>query len=95
MIERANHFTATRADGARPNASRWTLFKTEAASGTVEDYRYTSVREYGLPMVRAAVEGVLAVQKLDAIVYPTASRRPALISAPPEPPGGGAGWPGV
>ena len=91
MIERANHFTATRADGARPNASRWALFKTESASGTVDDYRYTSVRDYGLPMVRAAVEGILASQKLDAIVYPTSSRRPALISAPPEPPGGGAG----
>jgi len=91
MIERANHFTTTRADGARPNASRWALFKTEAASGTVDDYRYTSVRDYGLPMVRAAVEGVLAAQKLDAIVYPTSSRRPALISAPPDPPGGGAG----
>jgi len=89
MIDRANHFTATRADGARPNPSRWSLFKREAASGTLEDYQYTSVRDFGLPMVRAAIEGVMASQKLDAIVYPTSPRRPALLSAPPDAPGGG------
>jgi amidase len=89
LIERANRFTATRADGARPNPSRWSLFKREAASGTLEDFQYTSVRDYGLPMMRAAVEGVLASQKLDAIVYPTSPRRPTLLSAPPDPPGGG------
>jgi amidase len=61
----------------------------EAASGTLDDYRYTSVRDHGLPAVRAVLEGIMASQKLDAIVYPTASRRPALIAAPPEPPGGG------
>ena len=89
MIDRANQFTATRADGARPNPSRWTLFKREADSGTVQDYRYTSVRDYGLPLIRSVVEGIFAAQKLDAIVYPTSPRRPALINAPPEPPGGG------
>ena len=48
----------------------------------MDDYRYTSVRDHGLPLVRAAVEGMLASQKLDAIVYPTASRRPGLIADP-------------
>jgi amidase len=42
------------------------------------------VRDYGLPLVRAAVEGLFAAEKLDAIVYPTATRRPALLSAPPD-----------
>ena len=80
MIDRAAKFNAVRADGAGPNPGRWTLFKREAESGTLDDYRYTSVQTYGLPMVRAAVEGVLAAQKLDAIVYPTSSRRPAMIA---------------
>jgi amidase len=84
MIDRTNRFTAPRADGARPNPSRWTLFKREASSGTLEDYRYTSVRDYGLPLIRAAVEGLFAAEKLDAIVYPTATRRPALLTAPPD-----------
>jgi amidase len=86
LIERANEFTAMRPDGAGPNPSRWTLFKREVESGTMEDYRYTSVRDHALPLVRAAVEGILASQKLDAIVYPTTSRRPSLIAEPPAPP---------
>jgi amidase len=48
----------------------------------MEDFRYTSVRDHALPLVRAAVEGMLAAQTLDAIVYPTASRRPGLIADP-------------
>ncbi len=80
MIERANALITVRPDGAAPNPGRWTLFALEAGSGTLDDYRYTSVRDHGLPLVRAAVEGMLAAQKLDAIVYPTSSRRPGLIA---------------
>jgi len=81
MIERANQFTGTRADGARPNPSRWTLFKRELESNSTDDYRYKAVRDFGLPMVRAVVEGMLDAQQLDAIAYPTTSRRPGLITA--------------
>ena len=87
MIERANLFNATGADGVRPNPSRWTLFKRELESGTTTDYRYTAVHDYALPMMRVVVDGMLDAQQLDAIVYPTASRRPALIAA--LPPGAG------
>jgi amidase len=90
MIERANAFNFVRPDGASPNPARWTLFKREAESGTLDDYRYTSVRDYGLPLVRAAVEGMLAAQRLDAIVYPTSSRRAGLIA---ETGAGGGGTP--
>ncbi len=91
MIERANRFNATRADGAGPNPSRWSLFKREAESGTLDDYRYTSVRDYGLPLVRAAVDGIIQSQTLDAIVYPTSSRRPGPIAESGG--GGGTGAP--
>jgi amidase len=87
LIDRANQFNATRADGVRPNPSRWTLFKRELESGSTDDYRYKAVHDFGLPMIRAVVEGMLASQQLDAIVYPTASRRPELIAA--LPPGAG------
>jgi amidase len=80
MIDRSNQLVGTRGDGAGPNPSRWTLFKRELESGTLDDYRYTAVRDHGLPLVRAAVDGIFASQKLDAIVYPTASRRPGLIA---------------
>lgn len=89
LLERATDVNALRADGAGPNPSRWGLMRREAGSGTLDDYRYTSVRDHGLPLVRAVIEGILASEKLDALIYPTASRRPPLIAAPPEVPGGG------
>ena len=45
------------------------------------DYRYTAVRDYALPLMKATVDGILDANQLDAIVYPTASRRPTLITA--------------
>jgi amidase len=89
MIDRANTFNATRGDGAGPNPARWMLFKREMESGTLEDYKYTAVRDHGLPLVRSIVEGIFAAQNLDAIVYPTASRRPGLIADTGAPGGGG------
>jgi amidase len=77
LIERANGITSPRGDGAGPNQSRWTLFAREAVSGSLTDYRYTSVRDHALPLARAAMEGLLAAQ-----------RRPTLISATPDAPGG-------
>jgi amidase len=80
MIDRSNQQVGTRGDGGGPNPSRWMLFKRELESGTMNDYRYTAVRDHGLPLIRAAVDGMFASEKLDAIVYPTASRRPGLIA---------------
>ena len=90
LNDKATTVLSTRADGAGPNAPRWTLFRRELASGSLRDARYTTVRDFGLPLVRAALDGVFAELSLDAIVYPTGSKRPDFISAPPEPPGGGA-----
>jgi amidase len=87
MIERTNRLTATREDGAGPNPGRWSLFKNEAATASKSDYEYKAVHDFGLPMVRAIVDGIFESQKLDAIVYPTSPRRPGLIAAAP---GGGA-----
>ena len=90
MIERAEKFTSSRPDGARPNPVRWALFKQEAASGTMQDYRYTSVKEQVLPAIRQVVNGVITTNKLDAIIYPTSSGKTPLIAAP-----GGGGEGGV
>jgi amidase len=89
MIDRSSRITGLRADGAGPNPGRWTLFKRELESGTLDDYRYTSVHDHGLPMIREIVDGIIATQKLDAIVYPTSSRRPGVIADTGAPGGGG------
>jgi amidase len=68
---------------------RWNLMKREAASGTLDAPGYLAVRDHGLPLTRAIVDGVLAADRLEAIVYPTLSRRPALLAAPPTTGGGG------
>lgn len=91
LIEQARRVNAPRPDGVSPNPGRWSLMVREAGSGTLKDYQYTAVQQHGLPLVRAVLDGVLAAERLDAIIYPTASRRPALIAAPPEVPGGAAG----
>ena len=58
----------------------------------MNDYRYTAVHDYGLPLMRATVDGMFTAQTLDVIVYPTATSRPALVTAFPDaPPGGGSG----
>jgi amidase len=93
LLARATEFNALRPDGAGPNPNRWAMLKREAESGGLDDFRYTSVRDHALPMVRAIIEGILASQKLDALVYPTLPTRPPLITAPPNPPGGTAGTP--
>jgi len=91
LIDRAREVNAPRPDGASPNPGRWALMVRESGSGTLNDYQYTSVRDHALPLVRAVLNGVLAADKLDAIVYPTASRRPQQIAAPAEVPGGASG----
>ena len=90
LSERADRLVSLRPDGSGPNATRWSLFKRELASGTITDARYTSVHEYALPLVTALLEGTFTANALDAIVYPTASRRPDLINAPLDLPGGGS-----
>jgi len=65
----------------------------EAAAPALDDYRYTAARDHGLPLVRAVIDGVMAAQTLDALVYPTNARRAPLISDPPLPSGGGPEFP--
>ena len=63
MIERSDRIAAMRPDGAGPNPPRWNLFKREAASGPIDSYRYTAVRDHALPLVRATLEGVLTAEQ--------------------------------
>lgn len=92
LIERSLQLPSKRPDGTGPNPGRWSQFNREAASGTLQDYRYTSVRDHGMPLVRAAIDGILRSENLVAIVYPTALRRtPLVVSATADPAGPAAG----
>lgn len=84
LVEISQTLTSPR-DRFIPNEARWTLFKEEANSGTLTDPHYLAVRDQGLPLVRAEIEGILKANQLDAIVYPTSPRRPARIDADPTP----------
>ena len=90
LIERARRVNAPRPDGASPNPARWSLMVRESTSGTINDYQYTAVRDHALPLVRAILDGIFKANNIEAIVYPTSSRRPQRIDAPPDPPGGAA-----
>ena len=82
LIERSLRLPSRRPNGTGPNPGRWAQLEREAASCTLDDYRYTVVRDHGMPLVRATMDGMLAAQNLDAIVYPTALRRAALVAGP-------------
>ncbi len=87
LIEAAENYRSMGNDGAGPNLSRWTYFKNVEAKGdALTDPRYLALKNYYLPMTAALIEGIVAKDKLDAIVYPTQTRRPSQIAAPPGPP---------
>ncbi|MGE3332345.1 MAG: amidase family protein [Rhodospirillaceae bacterium] len=88
MIERSKLIVSPRPDGAGPNTTRWILFERELASGSMNDYKYKSMHDHMMPLIRDIVDGIFASNKLDAYVYPTSNRRPGTIA---EVPGGGGG----
>lgn len=53
---------------------------TDTIALDLGDPVYVTARDQGLPMIRAAVLALFKKYKLDAIVYPTAPRRAALIA---------------
>ena len=83
LIERSYEYTSLGKDGAGPNPYRWAYFvNTEQPSGDLTDPSYLALRDYYMPMSAALIDGIITKNKLDAIVYPTGTRRPAQIAAP-------------
>jgi amidase len=87
LIERANAHLSLGPNGQRPDPSRWAAFKQQKDGPGLDDPKYRVIRDYYMPMARAVIESILSDDKLDALVYPTGVRRPALIAAPPLAPG--------
>ena len=81
MTERARAMPSLNPNGFAPNSSRWARFNVELASGSIDDFRYRAVRDHAMPIMRDVVNGVLTANRLDAIVYPTQSAKPARVDA--------------
>jgi len=94
MIAKADALTEPTGRYA-PNWGRFDAFKLENAGPPPTALAYRAAKEYGMPMVRAAVLGVFEENKLDAIIY-TTNPAPAPLIVPPfkAPPGTPAGNPG-
>ncbi len=88
LIERAVRVNA-RQGGVAPNPGRWRLMRDEDDSGDLSDPEYRAIRAHGLPLVRAAIAGILDAENLAALVYPTSPRRPGRADIAPAPAGGG------
>jgi amidase len=80
LIARSRLLPAGAGPGTRPNPGRWAQFEVEAAAGPLDDYRYTSAIAHGLPLIASTVNGLMQAHQLEAIVYPTAIRRAALVA---------------
>jgi len=88
LVARNDAYVSLGKDGAGPNVTRWkSLKERDLAAPPLTDPGYVALRDYFMPMTRTLVEGIMARDKLDALVYPTSIRRPARIvdamSAPP------------
>lgn len=97
MIEKSYTYTSMGEDGKGPNPVRWRAFvERDKANGTMKDPGYLALVNYYMPMTKALTEGIMAQHKLDAIVYPTNSRRPERIAgnaSTPMPTGASASSP--
>ncbi len=89
MIERSYEYVSMGDDGAGPNPYRWNFFQVEQNSGKLTDPGYIAAHDYGMPMTVALINGILAKDKLDALVYPTALSRPSQIATSSLTSGGG------
>ena len=89
LIERSYEYTSLGEGGAGANPYRWNFFQVENASGKMTDPGYIAAHDYGMPMTVALINGILAKDKLDALVYPTALRRQLQIATSKLSSGGG------
>jgi amidase len=87
LIERATMHLGLGPNGQRPDPSRWAAFEHQKDGPGFNDPKYRVIEDHYVPMARAVIVSILSDDKLDALVYPTSVRRPALIAAPPLPPG--------
>ena len=86
--------TSPSPDGVQPNPGRLSLYRQESKIPPLTDPVYRAAIDFGMPFVRASLQGVFEANQLDAIVYPTNPKSTARVGEePPSPSGVGAGAP--
>lgn len=75
--------TSPTPEGFVPNPTRLASYRTDEKAPPLTDPVYLAAKNYGLPFVRETLAGIMKNNRLDAIVYPTSSRRPAKIADAP------------
>lgn len=80
LIDRSRQLPPGGGPGTRTNPGRWAQFEREAGSGSLVEPAYRSALAHGLPLVRSLLTGLMTANQLDAIIYPTAIRRAALVA---------------
>ena len=71
--------TARREDGMVPNPRRWALMLKEVEATGLDGFQYRAVHAHALPLIAATIEGLMARDRLDAIVYPTSGTPASLV----------------
>jgi amidase len=83
LIAREREYRSMGADGAGPNLSRWQfMVQVEQPADALTDPGYIALHDYYQPMTSALIGGIMDKNQLDAIIYPTGSKRPTFISEP-------------
>ena len=83
LIEGEREYRSMGKDGAGPNLSRWQfMVQIEKPAEAMTDPGYIALHEYYQPMTQALIGGIMDKDKLDAIIYPTGSKRPSFIAEP-------------
>jgi amidase len=86
IVELAERLMSPSPEGYRPDLGRLATYRAEAKAPALTDPVFVAQRDFGLGLMRATLLGLLKVNRLDAIVYPTASRRTARLDAVPPTP---------
>jgi len=94
LVDRSFAYPSLGKDGAGPNPARWNGLRDRARAGlTPAEPAYVALSTYYVPMSRVLMDGIMAQQKLDAIVYPAQLRRPGRVDE--NGPAGGPPGPGI
>jgi amidase len=80
LLALSEKITAVSPEGYWPNPGRLALYRLEAKTPPLTDAAYLAAKTHGMAFVRATLQAIFEKEKLDAIVYPTSPRRPALIA---------------